>query len=174
MNHRILPPTWLLLAMLLIVLLHFLAPIAHIVRMPWNLLGLLPLGFGLAVTSVADRAFKQGGTSVHLFKKTSQLVTAGAFRFSRNPMYLGFVSILLGMAILLPSLSPFAVVGGFAILMDVTFIRVEERNLQETLGDDWVRYKQRVRKWEGSSPIPNPGLVVDYPEWNAKTRKVRR
>jgi protein-S-isoprenylcysteine O-methyltransferase Ste14 len=147
MNHRILPPTWLLLAMLLIVLLHFLAPIAHIVRMPWNLLGLLPLGFGLAVTLAADRAFKQRGTTMHPFKEPTQLVTNGAFRFSRNPMYLGFVSILLGMAILLQSLAPFAVAASFAILMGLLFIRVEERNLQESFGEDWVRYKQRVRKW---------------------------
>jgi hypothetical protein len=90
MNRRIIPPTYLLLSMILIVLLHFLAPLAHLLRMPWN---------------------------------------------------------LLGMAILLRSLSPFAVVAGFAILMDLLFIRVEESNLQETFGDDWVRYKQRVRKW---------------------------
>lgn len=48
--------------------------------------------------------------------------------------------------IVLRSLSPFAVVAGFAILLDLLFIRVEERNLQESFGDEWVRYKQRVRK----------------------------
>jgi protein-S-isoprenylcysteine O-methyltransferase Ste14 len=133
--------------MLLIVLLHFLAPIAHVLRVPWNLLGLLPLGLGLVVTAVADRAFKQQGTTVHPFKEPTQLVTNGAFRFSRNPMYLGFVLVLLGMAILLRSLSPFAVVAGFAIWMDTGFIRVEERILAATFGDEWVRYKQRVRKW---------------------------
>ena len=147
MNHRILPPTYLLMAMLVIVLLHILAPLAYIVRMPWNLLGLLPLGLGLIVTAVADRAFKQRGTTVHPFKEPTQVVTNGVFRFSRNPMYLGFVLVLLGMAILLRSLSPFAIVGGFAIWMDIGFIRVEERILATTFGDEWVRYKRRIRKW---------------------------
>jgi len=147
MNSRILPPTWLLLAMLLIALLRLLAPLAYIVSMPWNLLGLLPLGLGLAVTAVADRAFKQRRTTVHPFREPTRLVTNGAFGFSRNPMYLGFVLVLLGMAILLRSLSSFAVVAGFALWMDVGFIRVEERILAATFGDDWIQYRQRVRKW---------------------------
>jgi protein-S-isoprenylcysteine O-methyltransferase Ste14 len=147
MNKPILPPTYMFLAMLLIVLLHFIVPLADIVKMPWNLLGLLPLGLGLAVTAVADRAFKQRGMTVHPFKEPTQLVTNGAFRFSRNPMYLGFVLVLLGMTILRRSLSPLAIVAGFATWMDIGFIRVEEKILAATFGDDWVRYKQRVRKW---------------------------
>jgi protein-S-isoprenylcysteine O-methyltransferase Ste14 len=114
--------------------------------MPWNLFGLLPLGFGLVVTLSADRAFQRVGTTVHPYKEPSQLIAHGAFRYSRNPMYLGFVLILLGMAVLLSSLSPFAVVLGFALAMDIVFIRVEERILAAMFGEDWARYQRRVRK----------------------------
>lgn len=147
MKRRVLPPTYLLLAMLLIVLLHFLAPVAIVFAEPWNLLGMLPLGCGLAVTLASDRAFKRMGTTVNPYKEPTRLITEGAFRISRNPMYLGFVLVLLGMAILLRSVSSLPVVVAFAIVMDLTFIRVEERILEQTFADAWARYKQRVRKW---------------------------
>jgi len=61
-------------------------------------------------------------------------------------MYLGFVLILLGVAIFLGSLTPYIVVLGFVILMDVVFIRTEEQMLQSTFGEDWMQYKNKVRR----------------------------
>lgn len=62
-------------------------------------------------------------------------------------MYLGFVLILLGLAILLGSLTPFIVVPLFAVLMDRAFIVVEEGMLAEKFGPVWLDYKQRTRRW---------------------------
>jgi protein-S-isoprenylcysteine O-methyltransferase Ste14 len=62
-------------------------------------------------------------------------------------MYLGFVLILLGIAVFVGSLTPYAVIIAFAILMEVVFIRVEERMLQEKFGQAWQVYKKKVRRW---------------------------
>jgi protein-S-isoprenylcysteine O-methyltransferase Ste14 len=62
-------------------------------------------------------------------------------------MYLGFVAILLGISILLRSVSPYIVVVVFVIMIDLTFIRVEEQMLAEQFGEEWARYRSRVRKW---------------------------
>ena len=62
-------------------------------------------------------------------------------------MYLGFVLILFGLSLLLGSISPYIVVMVFAILMDVVFIRVEERMLEAKFGDAWKAYKSKVRRW---------------------------
>jgi protein-S-isoprenylcysteine O-methyltransferase Ste14 len=145
--QKLMPTTYLLFAVLLIILLHFLTPIQFILISPWNLIGLLPLLFGIWINISADRAFKRAGTTVKPFEKSSTLIQHGVFRISRNPMYLGFVSILLGISLLLRSLSPYIVVVLFAILMEAVFIPSEEKMLSEAFGDQWERYRSQVRKW---------------------------
>lgn len=141
-----LPPTYLFISILIMVVLHFLFPVFKIILLPWSLLGILPLLFGLLINLIADRAFKRHSTTVKPFEKSTALITGGVFRLSRNPMYLGFVLILLGVAIFLGSLTPYIVVLGFVILMDVVFIRTEEQMLQSTFGEDWMQYKNKVRR----------------------------
>ena len=62
-------------------------------------------------------------------------------------MYLGMVLLLLGLALLLGTLTPFVIVVAFAVLLDLRFIRGEERMLAETFADDWQAYRRRVRRW---------------------------
>jgi len=146
-TKRVLPPTYLLLAILVMVGLHLLLPAPRFIAYPWNFVGVVPVGLGLAVAVIADRAFKRHRTTVNPFEEPSVLVTVGLFRISRNPMYLGFVVLLAGIALLMGSLSPPAVVVVFAVLMDRIFIRAEERMLETVFGEDWLRYKGKVRRW---------------------------
>ena len=75
------------------------------------------------------------------------LVTSGPFRFSRNPLYLGGnVFIFFGAALLLGS--PIAVLfTAIHLPLIDRFIRREEKQLEQTFGKDWVRYKNLVRRW---------------------------
>lgn len=141
------PTTYFLIALLLCITLNFLIPVSVVMPQPWNLVGFLPLALGVWLNLSADRAFKQADTTVKPFEESSALVKTGAFRFTRNPMYLGFTIILLGTTILLRSLSPYIVVIGFAILMDQAFIKVEERMLAEKFGEEWREYASIVRRW---------------------------
>lgn len=75
------------------------------------------------------------------------MVTTGVFRITRNPMYLGFVLILLGIGSFMGSLTSFAVIPVLAVLMDVVFIKVEERMLEEKFGERWLTYRSEVRRW---------------------------
>jgi len=127
--------------------IHFLLPLKRIILSPFNLLGAIPLALGIAFNLIADRAFKKNGTTVKPFEKSTVLITGGVFGISRHPMYLGFVLILTGVAILMGSLTPYLVIVAFAILMDAIFIRAEEEMLEETFGDVWLKYKKRVRRW---------------------------
>ena len=146
-DKKVLPPTYLFVAIMLMVALHFLFPVAKLITLPWNLLGAIPVALGAIMNLIADRAFKKVGTTVKPYEKSTILLTNGVFRVSRHPMYVGFVLILLGIAIFMGSLSPYAIIVLFAILMDVVFIRVEERMLEETFGEAWVEYKKNVRRW---------------------------
>ena len=147
MKKPILPPTYLLIAMLIVILLHFVLPIGALLRIPWNLLGLIPLAVGVWLNLVADRAFKTRTTTVKPFEPSTALITDGAFAVSRHPMYLGFVLILIGLGMLLGSISPYIVVIVFAILMEAVFIDREEQMMAEQFGEDWQHYKARVRRW---------------------------
>jgi protein-S-isoprenylcysteine O-methyltransferase Ste14 len=62
-------------------------------------------------------------------------------------MYLGFVLMLVGLALLLGSASPFGVAALFALLLDFRFIRAEEAMLNAKFGAAWRAYKARVRRW---------------------------
>lgn len=143
----LLPPTYLWAAIIVMVALHFLFPVKRIIPFPWDLLGLIPLALGIALNIIADKAFREAKTTVKPFQESTTLLTDDVYRRSRHPMYLGFVLILVGLAVLLGSLTPFIIVPVFAIVMDRVFIVVEERMLTDRFGQAWLDYKAKVRRW---------------------------
>ena len=146
-SENVMPTTYLLIAIVMMVALHFSFPVARIIPPWWNLLGIIPLALGVIINLIADRAFHKADTTVKPFKASIALITEGVFRMSRNPMYLGFVLVLLGIAVLMRSLTPYVIVLAFAILMDRMYIRVEERMLAEEFGTEWEGYKRSTRRW---------------------------
>ena len=142
-----LPPALFLGALALEVLLHLAMPAAAVVPRPLRALGVLLLAGGLALTIGADAQFKRVHTEIHPFGRPSTLVTGGAFRVSRNPMYVGLVAALVGVALLLGSVAALVVPPLFALLLAVRFIAREERNLAERFGGDYDAYARRVRRW---------------------------
>ena len=146
-KKRPLPPTYLFTAIVVMVLLHFLFPIVEVVPYPWLLLGCVPLIFGITLNLIADKAFKQNHTTVKPFEESTYLITTGVFRLSRHPMYLGMLFILIGIGILMGTLMPFLVIPVFALLMEVMFVRTEERMLADKFGETWQKYQANVRRW---------------------------
>ena len=146
-STRIMPPSWMLIAIIAMLILNFTFPVAWIVPTIWNLIGIVFLVSGITLNLIADNSFKQAETTVKPYQESSCLVTSGAYKISRNPMYLGMVLILTGIALLLRSLSPFLMIIPFAVLIDQIYIRAEERMLAETFGAKWRAYKAKTRRW---------------------------
>ena len=146
-KRKIVPPVYLLLTLIAMTALHFLVPIARIIPPPWSYAGagLVVLGFGIA--AAAAGAFARAGTPVIPFERSTALVTSGLYRFTRNPMYLGMVIVLLGTAVLFGTLSPFLPVPIFAWIIQTRFILGEERFLEEIFGEEYLAYKRSVRRW---------------------------
>ena len=144
---NIMPTTWLLISIILMAVIHFLFPGTMIIPHHWNLVGIIPMVFGVIINLMADKAFHKANTTVKPFEESSSLITSGVFQISRNPMYLGFVIILIGIALLLRSLTPYLVVVAFVVLMDRAYIKTEERMMAEEFGADWETYKQGTRRW---------------------------
>ena len=147
MKSKVMPTTVLLIGIVLCIALHLIFPIHILIPPKWNLIGLIPLLFGIWINLTADQALKNAETTVKPYQESNTLVRDGAYRISRNPMYLGFVSILIGISVLLRSITPYFVVVIFVIFVNQVYIEVEERMLAEKFGDDWIRYQSRVRKW---------------------------
>ncbi len=122
-TKKILPPTYLLIAIVVMVTLHFLLPLVYLIPGLWRLTGLFPLVGGISLNLIADKAFQRARTTVKPFEPSTTLITTGPFQISRHPMYLGFFLILLGVALLLGSLPPFLVIPIFVILIDRIFIQ---------------------------------------------------
>jgi protein-S-isoprenylcysteine O-methyltransferase Ste14 len=146
-KRNILPPTYFYAAITIMVALNFLFPIMKIIPSPWHWTALIPLACGALLNLIADQSFRKAGTTVKPYIESTALITDGVFRISRHPMYLGFVLILIGVAVFMRSLSPFLVIPVFGYLMDWIYISVEERMLADKFGQVWSNYTSKVRRW---------------------------
>jgi len=146
MTH-ILPPVYLLGALVLTVLAHVVIPLLVVIPFRWRVVGFLPLATGAALNIAADGQLKRWHTTVKPLQRSTSLVTNGVFAWSRNPMYLGMVLLLSGIACFEGSISPWGVVVAFAVLLDRTFIVREEQQLEEMFGPSFQQYRIDVRRW---------------------------
>ncbi|MEK6804375.1 MAG: isoprenylcysteine carboxylmethyltransferase family protein [Nitrospirota bacterium] len=104
---------------------------------------------GTAVAGMGIFSFRRAKTTVNPMKpdSSSALVVTGIYRLTRNPMYLGFLWILLGWGIFLSNAPAFLVLPGFAFYMNRFQIEPEERALTRLFGQAFVTYATQVRRW---------------------------
>jgi len=94
-------------------------------------------------------SFRRAKTSVNPMTpdSASSLVVSGIYKYTRNPMYLGFLLLLLGWAIFLANLASFALLPAFVVYMNHFQIRPEERALGSLFAQEYQAYLARVRRW---------------------------
>lgn len=146
-RERPLPPVYFMASLLAMLALHFLIPGPRLFGSFSWLAGALPIAFGVVLNLWADRLFKRHGTEVKPFRDSSTLVLEGPFRFTRNPMYLGGLSMLAGIAIGLGTTTPFIVLPVSFWLTTAHFIRPEEEALARQFGERYGEYRRKVRRW---------------------------
>ena len=96
----------------------------------------------------AKKTFKQTATPMMGGPSSdSPLHTSGAFAWSRNPMYLGISIALAGVALATNCAWHLALPILNMLIMDHYYIPVEERQLQNKFGEEFLKYKRRVRRW---------------------------
>jgi len=147
MNQRILPPTYFIVLLILLIGTHFVFPIISIVPPPYAYLGAIPVIFGIVMNVWADCLFKKRKTTVKPYEIPTSLITSSPFNISRHPMYCGMAGILFGTAIILGSITAFIFPIAFMALMEINFIPQEEKNMSEKFGTKYADYKKKVRRW---------------------------
>jgi protein-S-isoprenylcysteine O-methyltransferase Ste14 len=105
------------------------------------------MGLGILTLVLAYGAMARARTTIDPRRHTSAIVTGGIYRFSRNPIYLGWFLFMLGGGI--ANLSLFQVLVPFLMiaLLRRAVVLKEEEYLAEVFGDTYLRYKDRVRRW---------------------------
>lgn len=101
----------------------------------------------MALFSVSVRKFRAAGTPVPGNKPTTAIVRSGPYRFSRNPIYLAFSLLQLGIAIWVNGLWLVATLIAAIAIMSYVVIPREERYLDKKFGAEYLDYKNSVRRW---------------------------
>ena len=102
---------------------------------------------GLLLEGAAAGQFRRLGTPMEPWKPTTALSTNGLYRFSRNPIYVGFALMYLGFAVAMDSLVALAFLLPCLIVVDRFVIQREERYLAAKFGAEYEAYRARVRRW---------------------------
>lgn len=113
-------------------------------------------GFGLFVLIAGVAAFFASVVAIqrHMnlslransFGTPQRLVTTGAFRYSRNPIYVAFLMPLASLAYFSPAAALLGI-AAYVTVSNIFVIRGEERVLEERFGADYLRYKRSVPRW---------------------------
>ena len=141
------PPLIACLLLALSVGLHFVLPPAYRRQFACLVCGVTAIALGFGVLLWAWALFRTSDTPTRPTAQATALVTSGPFRFSRNPMYLAIVVMLLGLAVWVGSLPMLLAPVGFFAVMSLVVIPYEERRLHETFGEAYLSFTQRVRRW---------------------------
>ncbi|MDJ0682489.1 MAG: isoprenylcysteine carboxylmethyltransferase family protein [Xenococcaceae cyanobacterium MO_167.B52] len=145
--EKLLPPVWFLLSIILMISLHLWLPVKELFFSPITYLGIIAVAIGIIIVLFCVYLFRQNNTTIKPFQESSYLVTEGLFNYSRNPIYLGMVIILMGVWIYLGSLTPVFIIPIFTWLIQEIFIKAEELMLEEKFGESYQEYKATVRRW---------------------------
>jgi len=141
------PPKIAQLLVLSAAALHWATPLGRVViyenKSIAVLLGLS--GFGVMIWGWL--LFKKFDAAICPTAKSNLLVTSGIYRFTRNPMYLGIVVMLLAIALFVGTLPFFLVTVCCFLVLNNIFCVYEENKLTEAFGETYSSYKTKVRRW---------------------------
>lgn len=141
------PPLIYVVPLLASLLAHKAAPRAFLPRQ-------MARAIGWALVAVASltevwffRTMQRARTPMDPRRPVTTVVTSGPFRFSRNPSYVSFTLIYIGVSSLVNALWPILLLPGALFVVQKGVIEREERYLERKFGDEYTQYKARVRRW---------------------------
>jgi protein-S-isoprenylcysteine O-methyltransferase Ste14 len=143
-GYRVSAPTLAIVHIIMAIILGRLAPLPIPISagIQWIGLGIAALGFILGVLSLIE--FRRSRQSN---KSKIPLVTTGIYHYTRNPVYLGFVLLLLGIPLNMGTYWGIILVWSFITIANNLIIKPEETYLNHVYKDQYVDYCSRVRRW---------------------------
>ena len=144
---RVIPAILFLLLLIPLAALWYFHPGTFVMRkdaaMPWDVI--LPIALGLLLWARVH--FVRKNAEINTFKEPKSLIKDGPFRFSRNPMYLGFTLTLLAGAFFVNTWCSLLVPFVFFLISATWYIPHEERVLRKIFGEEYENYVWQTRRW---------------------------
>lgn len=105
--------------------------------------------FGFLIIVIGGYSFKIAKTTVNPMtpEKTTQLVIRGIYNYSRNPMYIGFLLWLIACMVYLGNVANLLLLPLYIILVNRFYIVPEEKALEKLFENEFLEYKNNVRRW---------------------------
>ncbi|WP_340260300.1 methyltransferase family protein [Roseobacter sp. HKCCA0882] len=141
------PPIWLFLAAAVVWILARELPLIMAFGPVFRVGGCLTIAVGVAVILWAAWFFYRAKTPIEPRHTPKALITSGPFKYSRNPIYLGMVLILIGWVLVLGALSPVLIPYLYFWMVDQRFAAPEEEGLRHAFGVEGLRYIQTTPRW---------------------------
>ncbi len=141
------PPRIAGLLMVITVAIWSFSPPETVLYIPYKLIGSIGIISGFTIMMWAWFQFQKTKTAVCPTSKTTTIVINGAYRICRNPMYLGMLLMLTGIAFFMGDVQAFFAPAAFFIIMDKVFIPYEEEKLLQGFGNFYAEYIKRTRRW---------------------------
>ena len=116
-------------------------------HVPRLVAGAVLMAFGLALFAAGLRTFTRHRTGIMLQRAATRVVTSGPYRWSRNPMYVSFVTLYLGGTLLVNTLWPLVALPLVILALDRLVIAREESYMHHTFGGEYDAYCRRVHRW---------------------------
>jgi protein-S-isoprenylcysteine O-methyltransferase Ste14 len=150
MNTRLIeyrPPRIAFALLLIAAVLHWLIPVLSVdVFSSVSVASAIGIA-GFLIMMWAWWQFQQRDVAICPTATTDHLITNGVYRLTRNPMYLGMVMMLTGVAAFFGSLPFYAAVIVYFLIIDRSFCPYEESKLTKSFGRDYEAYASQVRRW---------------------------
>ena len=149
MNTRIPPPVVVVISAAMMWWLARLLAVGEFETEIQSLLAVVFMSAGIGMMLIAAFSFYEAKTTINPLdpSKASHLITTGIFGFSRNPIYLADLLILIAWAIWLGNIFNIALLVVFVVYINRFQIAPEERALGTLFGDAYRDYCSRVRRW---------------------------
>lgn len=145
---RIPAPILTLIHVTMAILLGWLVPLPIPAPMFIKGLGFGLAAFGFVLGVLALREFRRAHTTTSDSKKPAQnLITSGVYRYTRNPIYLGFVLILIGLPLNMGIYWGFVLAWPLVTFINNMVIKHEEAYLEKKFKEQYTDYESRVRRW---------------------------
>ena len=147
MKTKIPPP---ILALLMIGLVYLSSLLIGSVSFDYQAsLSVLLVIVGLSCALPSFSLFARNKTTISPFtpSESSVLITEGMYRYSRNPMYLGLLLLIIAATIWFGTWFGIIISLFFILLINILQIIPEEEALLQIFGEDYLEYKKKVRRW---------------------------
>ncbi len=144
---KIPPP---LVVLILVISTFFSSKKIDLIQIPFqSFISIFILSIGILILLNPVLKFKKSKTTINpiKFKKVNKLVTSGIYKYSRNPMYLGLLMIVVSSSIFYLNIYSILTPLFFYLWINRFQIKREEVFLTEKFGEDYLSYKKKTRRW---------------------------